>query len=179
MPFATLHVSPSTALGSFPRACFRVVNAKRVGEDDPLTPLSPSLCAVSISFGISASFGSTNQQSALDSTEFTLKLHSRPCAENGGAVYQHPFRCPDGCTQAEVDAEALSAEPLEVVFKTVMNTASANEATLLYDWPVYVPDFYNGDSRYVPYSLCVGVPATHQGCARHLGDIPGWAHAHP
>lgn len=104
---------------------------------------------MSISFGISVSFGISNQQSSLDGVDFTLKLHSKPCALNGGPVYQHPFLCPDGCTQAEVDAAAGTAEPLEVSFTTQMNTASANEASITYDWPVYVPEFYNGESRYV------------------------------
>lgn len=104
---------------------------------------------VSVSFGVGLSLEDNGPDlSVLAATEFTFKLHSRPCSESGGPVYQHPYLCGvSGCSADQVNQARNSGVPLELEFKSFVNTDLFNGASVELEWPVHIPDYHYGQDR--------------------------------
>lgn len=100
---------------------------------------------VSVSFGVGLSLELNGFQGEdLANTQFQFKLHSRPCEESGGPVYQHPYSCQNGCSAAEIASARNGDNPLELEFALQVDTSNFNEASLEVEWAVHIPDSYNG-----------------------------------
>eukprot|EP00039_Didymoeca_costata_P024191 m.9573 g.9573 ORF g.9573 m.9573 type:complete len:735 (-) comp4088_c0_seq1:1377-3581(-) len=88
--------------------------------------------------------------------EFKALLHSRPCAQGGGARYQDPLICDsdggftEGCTPAEVAAHS-GPEPLELEVTGTVETITSNGQTFnrvvgTYDWGNHIPEQLDGQT---------------------------------
>lgn len=114
---------------------------------------------LSVSFGVGLSLEVDGlRQEDLATTEFLFKLHSRPCEESGGPVYQHPYLCPSGCSQTAVDALRGSPEPLELEIRTTVDNTNYNEASVEVTWPVHIPADHTGSLSVVMYDPLNSVP---------------------
>eukprot|EP00040_Diaphanoeca_grandis_P032724 m.199053 g.199053 ORF g.199053 m.199053 type:complete len:590 (+) comp32719_c0_seq1:401-2170(+) len=126
---------------------------------------------ISVSFGVGLSLELDGPDIAdLAATEFTFKLHSRPCAESGGPVYQHPYLCGIvGCTEAQVATAAASNMPLELVFTSKVDTTQFNGGSIDVTWPLHIPDYYYGQDRNT-LSIVMYSP-THEGVPMVCADL--------
>jgi len=104
---------------------------------------------VSVSFGVGLSLEPDGPTlSDLAATDFVFKVHSRPCTENGGPTYQHPYLCGiSGCTDAQVAAAKSSSLPLELEFTSKVDTTQFNGGSVEVTWPLHIPDYYYGQDR--------------------------------
>jgi hypothetical protein len=107
---------------------------------------------LSVSFGVGLSGGEGGVTSSdLATMQFQFKLHSEPCLFAGGAVYQHPYLCVDGCSSAEVAAARGTDAPMEVDLRVQVDNSNFNEASIQATWPVHIPAEDSAEMSVVMY----------------------------